>query len=64
MVTVGANTKLCVTCAMYDGPRIPNLSFVNYNQSSCGKCYARHPQGVDVKPTYSCSVWTKWAALR
>lgn len=64
MVTVGANTKICVTCAKYDGPRIPNEYFVNYDPSSCGKCYARFPQGVDSKPAYSCSAWIKWAALR
>lgn len=64
MQTVGSNTKLCVTCAMYDGPRVPKEHFVDFEQFSCGKCYARFPQGIDVKPCYSCSAWTKWAALR
>ena len=31
MVTVGANTKLCVTCGKYDGPRIPKEYFVDYD---------------------------------
>lgn len=64
MQTVGGDTKLCATCAMYNGPRVPNGYFVVFEQFSCGKCYARHLQGVDSKPTYSCSAWVKWAALR
>lgn len=29
MQTVGSNTKLCVTCAMYNGSRVPKEHFVN-----------------------------------
>lgn len=64
MAIVGADTKLCVTCVNYDGPRIPKGSFVDYDQFSCGKCYAPHSLGVDSKPAYSCAAWVKWAVLR
>lgn len=30
MQTVGSNTKLRVTCAMYDGSRVPKEHFVDF----------------------------------
>jgi len=64
MTQCPGNTRLCVTCAYWDGKRTPNISFVKYDVNSVGKCYCIFPNGVNRVAQSSCNNWQKWSALR
>lgn len=59
-----SNTRLCVTCAYWDGNRTPNISFVKYDTADVGKCYCIFPNGVNRIPNSSCTNWEKWSTLK
>lgn len=59
-----SNTRMCVTCAFWDGKRTPNIKFVLYSPGTVGKCYKIFVNGVERLCTMNCTSWEKWNAIR
>lgn len=64
MLSFGSNSKMCVTCSYWDGPRRPKGINCEIDGNLQGKCYVVSYVGISTNCTFSCPKWEKWKALR